>query len=31
MSDINPRDALSQDREALYKLVWRGPAEHIAA
>lgn len=31
MSDINPRDALPQDREALYKLVWREPAEHIAA
>lgn len=31
MSDINPRDALPQDREALYKLVWREPAECIAA
>ncbi|EBB3771456.1 hypothetical protein MXY78_001083 [Salmonella enterica] len=31
MSDINPRDALPQDREALYKLVWREPAERIAA
>ncbi|EGG4120367.1 hypothetical protein SI35_20910 [Salmonella enterica] len=30
MSDINPRDALPQDREALYKLVWREPAERIA-
>ncbi|MES0348149.1 hypothetical protein KDV22_21465 [Citrobacter koseri] len=31
MSDINPRNALPQDREALYKLVWREPAERIAA
>ncbi|EBF8126965.1 hypothetical protein GJ200_05205 [Salmonella enterica subsp. enterica] len=31
MSDINPLDALPQDREALYKLVWREPAERIAA
>lgn len=31
MSDINPLDALPQDREALYKLVWREPAECIAA
>ncbi|EJY5269491.1 hypothetical protein Q1E06_001099 [Salmonella enterica] len=31
MSDINPRDALPQDREALYKLVWRETAERIAA
>ncbi len=31
MSDINPRDALPQDRETLYKLVWREPAERIAA
>ncbi len=31
MSDINPLDALLQDREALYKLVWREPAERIAA
>ncbi len=31
MSDINPRDALPLDREALYKLVWREPAERIAA
>ncbi|ENT2913107.1 hypothetical protein ACFEQ5_000401 [Salmonella enterica] len=31
MSDINPRDALPQDRETLYHLVWREPAERIAA
>ncbi len=31
MSDSNPRDVLPQDRESLYNLVWRGPAEHIAA
>ncbi|EAA7393374.1 hypothetical protein GKU25_07430 [Salmonella enterica] len=31
MSDINPRDALPQDRETLYKLVWREPAERIAS
>nr|EEE1920046.1 hypothetical protein [Salmonella enterica subsp. diarizonae] len=31
MSDINPRDALPQDRESLYNLVWREPAERIAA
>ncbi|MDI3428304.1 MULTISPECIES: hypothetical protein [unclassified Enterobacter] len=34
MSDINPQDAahiFPQDREALYHLVWREPAERIAA
>lgn len=31
MSDINPRDALPQDRESLYNLVWHEPAERIAA
>jgi len=31
MSDINPLDALPLEREALYKLVWREPAERIAA
>ncbi|EJH8051859.1 hypothetical protein NF324_000682 [Salmonella enterica] len=31
MSDINPRDALPLDRESLYNLVWREPAERIAA
>ncbi|EAB4413813.1 hypothetical protein G3755_002187 [Salmonella enterica] len=31
MSDINPRDALPLDRESLFNLVWREPAERIAA
>lgn len=34
MSEINPHDAvqtLPQDRETLYHLVWREPAERIAA
>lgn len=34
MSEINPQDAapiFPQDREELYHLVWREPAERIAA
>lgn len=34
MSEINPQDAANifpQDRKALYHLVWRKPAERIAA
>ncbi|EBC1692399.1 hypothetical protein CQX24_17755 [Salmonella enterica] len=31
MSEINTPDALPQDRETLYHLVWREPAERIAA